>query len=111
VVPGVLFISRDRYDEQLRKYGEQDFLRVTPEFVIEILSEDDKYTQVNKKVALYLRYGTQLVWVIDPQQRNARVITPEQPAGVIVGEEATLSGEPVLPGWSIRLKELLGAQG
>ena len=52
-----------------------------------------------------------LVRVIDPQQGNARVITPEQLAGVIMGEEATLSGEPVLPGWSIQLSALLHAGG
>src|SRR5262249_28496152 len=109
LIPDVLFISNDRYQQQLTAYGKQDFLRVAPEFVVEVVSPDDKYSLITRKVALYIQYGTQLVWVIDPQQSNARVITPEQPAGIIMGEDVTLSGEPVLPGWSIQLRALLSA--
>lgn len=107
LVPDVLFISNDRYQQQVTTYGRKDFLRVAPEFVVEVVSPDDKYSLITRKAALYLQYGTQLVWVIDPQQGNARVITPGQPAGQIMGADTTLPGEPVLPGWSIRLKELL----
>ena len=108
LVPDVSFLSQKKYEEQIKKYGKRDFFRLAPEFVIEVVSEDDRYSEINRKVALYLQYGTQLVWVIDPQQGNARVITPDQPAGQIMAHDSTLSGEPVLPGWSIRLSELLG---
>jgi Uma2 family endonuclease len=110
LVPDVAFISMERYLEQIKKHGRKEFLRVAPDLVVEIISPDDKYSEISRKVELYLQYGTQLVIIIDPQLRNARVITSDNPSGLIVGEDAILSGEPVLPGWSISLKELLSGK-
>ena len=107
LVPDLSFMSRERYDEAMRVYGEQDFLRIAPDFAVEIVSADDKYTVVNRKVELYLKHGAQLVWVIDPQLRNARIATPENPGGQIVGDNATLTTDPIIPGFSINLSLLI----
>lgn len=107
LVPDVGFISQERYAQQLATYGEDDFLRIAPDLAVEIVSPDDKYSELNRKIELYLQYGTRLLWVIDPKLQHARRITPKNPAGQIVTIDKTLSGDPVLPGWSISLKELL----
>ncbi len=112
LVPVLSFISRERYEEAMRTYGEQDFLRIAPDFAVEIVSPDDKYSVINHKVELYLHYGTRLVWIIDPQLRNARIITPDNPAGKLVDDKSTLSTGPVIAGFSIALSTLLdGPQG
>jgi len=112
LVPDLSFISRERYKEAMRVYGEQDFLRIVPDFAVEIVSPDDKYTVVNRKVELYLKHGAWLVWVIDPQLRNARIATPDNPGGQMVDDTAILTTDPLIAGFSISLSTLIdGAEG
>ncbi len=109
LVPDVSFTSQQRLDEHLRQYGEESPLRVAPDMAVEIISPTDKFSYVMAKVAMYLRFGVRLIWVIDPQNRTAWVITQDDPEGHIFGEDGALSGDPVLPGLSISIARLLGA--
>lgn len=42
-----------------------------PELCIEIRSPDDRLSQVIEKAKVYLSWGTQFVWIIDPDARTA----------------------------------------
>ncbi len=51
---------------------------VRPPFLcIEVLSPEDRFTQVREKVADFLEFGVQYVWVIDPSTMFATVYTPD----------------------------------
>jgi Uma2 family endonuclease len=54
----------------------------------------------------YLNAGTLLVWVIDPDRRQARVHRADGTVSVI-GESDNLDGVDVLPGFSCTLAQVL----
>ena len=94
---------------------------VTPDFAVEILSEGNTREEIDGKLDDLFAAGCRLAWVIDPRARTARVVTPaadssddaadaERPwVEATVDDSATLTGDPVLPGFAVSLAELLAA--
>ena len=82
------------------------FFPGAPDLAVEVLSPTDRFVDVLQKVEDYLRAGTQLVWVIDPEGRSAGVF---RPGGMpsLLGEDGVLDGEGVVPGFTVALRELL----
>jgi Uma2 family endonuclease len=106
--PDLSFIARERVEAHDAQYGDVEGpYRLAPDLAVEIVSPGDSYSTVMQKVADYLRYGVRLVWVIDPQTRAVRIHTQEDPDGRTLSDTDTLSGEPVLAGWSMSIKLLL----
>ena len=82
------------------------FLELAPELIVEVLSPRDRPGEVLAKVADWLTAGTQLVWVVDPERRVARVYRGDGSEAIVEADEA-LDGEDVLPGFACRLSEVL----
>jgi Uma2 family endonuclease len=80
-------------------------VRGAPDLAVEVLSPDEGSAAVQDKVAEYLAAGVPLVWVLDTAREAATVHRPGQPARVL-GPEAVLTGEEVLPGFRLPLVEL-----
>ncbi len=57
-------------------------------------------------MADWLAAGTRIVWVIDPQRRDARVYRQDGSLTVL-GSDDSLGGEDVLPGFACSLKDIL----
>lgn len=75
-----------------------------PALVVEILSPSDTMTQVTKKVTEYIRAGTKVVWVADPENRSVIVNRPgELPA--VADEDEELTCPDVLPGFTRRVAD------
>ena len=72
---------------------------------IEVVSPGDHYSRIQSKVHHHLTHGVRLVWVADPEDRSITVYRPQQQM-VLLGENDTLSGEDVLPGFSCKVGEL-----
>jgi Uma2 family endonuclease len=72
--------------------------------VVEVLSPSDSRRRVAEKVAEYLASGSRLVWVVDPEDRNVTVYR-EATEGRPLWEDATITGEDVLPGFACRVAE------
>jgi Uma2 family endonuclease len=100
--PDLAFIARDRA-AQIPRRG---YAELAPDLVAEILSPDDRPGEVLAKVADWLDAGTRLVWVLDPERGDARVYRHDGTLAVL-GSDATLDGENVLPGFSCTLREIL----
>lgn len=109
MVPDVAFMSAEHMKQQRDQFSNERVYRVAPDLAVEVVSPNDRFAAVLRKVARYLGYGVRLVWVIDPQNRVAFVYTPDQPDGRALHENDTLSGAPVLPDWSIALREVFDA--
>lgn len=105
-VPDVSYVAQARLEAHLAQHGRQGPLRLAPDLAIEIVSKNDLYLDIEEKVADYLRYGVRLVVVVNPRLRSIRVYTPENPGGNTLTEGDTLSTDPVIPGWSMRLSDL-----
>ena len=57
----------------LTKEDRKHFLRLTPAFVIELLSASDSLPQVRKKMDSWIANGAKLGWLVDPYSRNVLV--------------------------------------
>jgi len=62
---------------------------------------------VNDKAEMWLRHGVRLVWVVDPATRTVDVYRPGL-AVPTLGEDASLDGADVLPGFSCAVATLFG---
>jgi Uma2 family endonuclease len=50
-----------------------------PQLCIEILSPDDRWKRLQRCIADYLAFGVPVIWIIDPYDREAFVVTQEKP--------------------------------
>jgi Uma2 family endonuclease len=97
----VSFWSKDRLPELPEGY-----IAIPPDLAVEVVSPNDHYSRVQKKVRHHLSHGVRLVWVVDPEDRSVTVYRSLQQV-TILQEGDTLSGEDVLPGFSCLVSELL----
>ena len=96
--PDVAFISRDRLPDP----APRGFAELAPDLADEVLSPDDRPGVVLAKVADWLKAGSRLVWVVDPQRARARVYRADG-SEALLAEFDALDGEDVLPGFSCSL--------
>jgi len=98
-----LTLQRQR---ERRKKAESRYAALAPDLLAEVLSPDNRPGEVLEKVANWLAAGTKIVWVIDPERREARVCRQDGSLA-IVGNDDALEGEDVLRGFSCRLGDAL----
>lgn len=104
--PDVLFFEDATTIEEIdRKYGEEP-----PLLAVEVLSPNDTIGKIMERVADQLRFGTRLVWVIDPEARNVTVFQPGREP-YVVQENEELTGEDVLPDFRCRVAEFFAFPG
>jgi Uma2 family endonuclease len=101
-LPGFALVLRAR----LRGIRGDEPFRGAPDFAVEILSPDDRMSAALEKVRFYLEHGVRLVWLIDPRTRSVLAWSawgkPRQ-----FGEEDTLDGGDLFPGFSTPVREIL----
>lgn len=77
IVPDVTVLSWEHieFDEN----GEPvDDVLIAPDWIIEILSPDQSSNRVMGKILHCLKYGSQLGWLIDPDDRSIVIFEPKQ---------------------------------
>ncbi len=105
ISPDVSFVSKERIATLAP--DPDKFLMGAPDFAVEVLSPSDSWRQVERKIELFLRFGTRLAWIIDPKRSRARVYSSMGECREFTGE-FELTGEPVLPGFKISSAEIFG---
>lgn len=100
--PDVAFIRRERVPNS----APRGYAAMAPDLVVEVLSPDDRPGEVREKVADWLEAGCQLVWVVDPIKRRARVHRADGSEATIAADDE-LQGESVLPGFACLLASVL----
>lgn len=99
--PDVAFVRHERIPDPVPR----GYARFAPDLAVEVLSPDDRPGEVLEKVADWLKGGTSLIWVIDPERRIGRVYRADGTESLL-SEADALEGEDVLPGFSARLGEI-----
>jgi Uma2 family endonuclease len=99
--PDVAWIQAERW-HALTLEERRRFPPLCPDFVIELLSPSDRAPLTREKMAEFLASGLRLGWLIDPQVKQVEIYRPDQ-AVEILAEPAELSGERVLPGFTLNL--------
>ena len=109
--PDVSWTLKSRIDEWLSTLegsssGERvGFPALCPDFVLELRSPGDTVISLDRKMEEYLENGARLGWLIDPLNRRVYIYRPGEPVEVLESPEA-VSGEPVLPGFELDLREI-----
>lgn len=100
--PDVAFISKEKLETQGRT---RKFWHGAPDLAVEVLSPEDRASEVLRKVGEYLEGGTRLVWVVDSENQRVSAYRGLNQVRVYGAGDA-LSGEDVLPGFSLPVKEI-----
>jgi Uma2 family endonuclease len=101
----MLFEDAVRIEDVDEKYGGHP-----PLLAIEVLSPNDTSGKVMRRIREQKRFGTRLIWVLDPDARNATVYQIGKEEKVVAeGEE--LTGEDVLPDLRVSVTELFPLPG
>lgn len=103
--PDAAWIARERW-EALTEAQKESFAPICPDFVIELRSSTDSLTELEEKMEEWITNGCQLGWLIDAKKQKATVFRANGSRETVTGWKGTLSGELVLPGFELQLKEL-----
>jgi Uma2 family endonuclease len=103
--PDVFLDDQSQPYEQLHsKYREQ-----LPQLAVEVLSPRDNWGKVLRRVTELLQRGVAVVWVVDPENRTATVLLPNQLPQVL--EEREITGEPAFSDLRFPVAELFFVPG
>ena len=102
--PDASWVERSRL-AALAPAERRKFLPLAPAAVIELRSSSDNLRDVQAKMQEYLANGTRLGLLVDPEARRVEVYRPGAPAEVL-DAPAAVSGEPILPGFQLSLREI-----
>jgi Uma2 family endonuclease len=105
--PDAAWVRRTRL-AHLSAEQKERFIRLCPDFVIELRSPSDSLRLTEEKMREYSANGAELGWLIDPEQRRVHVYRPGLDTQRI-DEPTELAGEPVLPGFVLHLAPIWDA--
>ena len=104
LAPDVSFVSAARIPAGGLPHA---YVSGPPDLAIEIISSNDRFTDVQNKVADYLKFGTRMVVVVEPRGRRFTVHCPGEPSQVLEAESRFDAGT-VVPGFSFLLGDYFG---
>ena len=99
--PDLSWVEASRWNA-LTDEERKGFSRVCPDFVVELRSQTDRLSTVQQKMQEYMDNGARLGWLIDPISRRVEIYRPNQDVEIL-DNPAALSGEDILPAFSLDL--------
>jgi len=95
------YMSRARY-AQIKS---SSYLDVAPELIVEVLSPNDPWSEVQEKLAEYFAIDVKVVWVVDPKLLQVHSYQALDQIHIYkMGD--TLTCEELLPGFHLSVAEL-----
>lgn len=106
--PDVGFVHRERAP---RPFPTR-FVPLMPDLAVEVLSPSNSLPELRRKAEDYLRHGTALVWLVNPDDKTVEVwrLDDQKTPSETVGSGGALEGEPVLPGFRLELDSLFSLE-
>jgi Uma2 family endonuclease len=100
--PDVSFIRLGRLPDERPIKGH---IRLAPDLVVEVISPNDLYYEVEEKIAEYRSGGVRLIWVVVPPTRTVLIRRLDGSAAE-VREDGDLNGEDVVAGFRCPVADL-----
>jgi Uma2 family endonuclease len=100
-MPDVSFLSWDHFPGRILPPGA--ILDRVPDFVVEVISPDNTEGEMERKRREFFGGGGRLFWQVYPDKRRVRVYTTVTDF-VEHGEDDTLDGGAVLPGFQLSIR-------
>lgn len=101
--PDAAWIRRSRL-ETLTAEQKKKFIPLCPDFVVELRSPTDSLSALHAKMQEYFDNGARLGWLIDPEDTRVYIYRPNGAIECLENPNE-LSGDPVLPGFVLDLRE------
>ncbi|MEG4864948.1 MULTISPECIES: Uma2 family endonuclease [unclassified Microcoleus] len=103
--PDASWIKLERWNA-LSPEQQDKFPPICPDFVVELRSASDNLKPLQEKMQEYMREpGVQLGWLIDRKNRRVYIYRPDLPEECL-DNPATVSGDPVLPGFVLNMSKI-----
>ena len=101
--PDAAWVRNEVWDT-LSQEEKEKFPPICPDFVIELRSRTDRLKPLQAKMQEYLASGLQLGWLINPQDQQVEIYSPNQKIET-VAYPVELSGELILPGFKLSISK------
>ena len=102
--PDLAWVKVSRWSALTEKQRER-FAPLCPDFVVELRSPSDSLAALQAKMEEYIQNGAGLGWLIDPFEKKVYVYRPQAQVECL-DNPATVSGEPLLKGFVMDVREL-----
>jgi Uma2 family endonuclease len=107
-VPDVMYYSVERFTRFVQAYPDWQAIPIVgaPDFVAEVVSPTDSFTEVSRKVIRYLNDGVKMVWLLDWQEKSIQVRVPDSNQIATFSGDTIVSAHPVIPHFEVKLPQL-----
>ena len=102
--PDLAWVRLSRLNALTERQRER-FAPICPDFVVELRSPSDSVAALQAKMEEYIENGAELGWLIDPFEKKVHVYRPQAQVECL-DNPATVSGEPLLKGFVLDVREL-----
>ncbi len=102
--PDASWVTHQRWEELTEEQQEQ-FIPLCPDFVVELRSKSDRLEPLQAKMREYIHHGARLGWLIDRYNRRVEIYRHGMDVEILE-QPAELSGEDILPGFVLNLRDL-----
>ena len=82
--------------------------REAPLLAVEIRSDSNTWPELREKARRYLAHGTQLVWLVDSDERSVEIHRAAEPVQTL-GEGDAIEGGALLPGFRVSVRDIFPA--
>ncbi len=103
--PDIAFIENSRWNA-LSADKKSAFPPLCPDFVLELRSKSDSLAVLQSKMTEWMENGCCLGWLIDVENKTYYIYRRNSEMERIQGESAVLSGENVLPDFTLNMADL-----
>jgi Uma2 family endonuclease len=104
--PDVSFSRRDQ--RAGGKPLDHGYSRTAPALAVEVFSPGNTVRELEQKRAEFFKAGTEMFWIVYPEQEQIVVATPDCQPQALKGDDV-LDGGSVLPGFTLRVGDLFAA--
>ncbi len=102
LLPDVAFEGLPRAAQPSRS----TYVPYMPDLAVEVISPSQSWAKTRRKAQRYLRHGTELVWLIDPEAQRAEVWQRGSEQREVIDSDGALRGGAVLPGFRLPLGKI-----
>ncbi|MGB3205917.1 MAG: Uma2 family endonuclease [Crinalium sp.] len=103
--PDASWVKKERW-EALTPEQQARFAPLCPDFVVELCSPSDSIEKGRAKMREYIENGALLGWMLDRKNQQVEIYRSNTEVEILQSP-TTLSGEDVLPGFVLNLKDIL----